>query len=286
MSGTGRIEKGSVEETLVLPLYGRSEANRRFPSVFRDTGAAETMSRLDYDFSSASMGEVATLVYGLRQEVAVEAARRYLGRYPDATVVNLGAGLDDAFGRMDNGRCTFVSLDLPDVIGLRRSVYGERDREAMLPGDLEDVSWVDLIPGDRVFTFSCGVLMYLHPQAVSAMVAALADRFRDGGLLFDFENSRAVRMSDRMVRRTGNKGAEMRFWLDDPEKEIRGMSGRIDSVDVMRRLPEGFSDLPFKERLILNHLLKRGAVSFADVRFSPRPADGGRRPRILRRLYL
>ena len=47
-----RIEKNSVQETLIIPLYGRWLCSQRFPSLFQDKTAAELMERIDYDFPS------------------------------------------------------------------------------------------------------------------------------------------------------------------------------------------------------------------------------------------
>ena len=51
MSGLVKIEKGSVQETLVIPLYGRKLCAELFPSLYTDNSAAEICARLDYDFS-------------------------------------------------------------------------------------------------------------------------------------------------------------------------------------------------------------------------------------------
>jgi 3-phosphoshikimate 1-carboxyvinyltransferase len=45
------IAPGSVQETLVIPLYGRKVCSERFGSLYADRSAAELCERLDYDFS-------------------------------------------------------------------------------------------------------------------------------------------------------------------------------------------------------------------------------------------
>ena len=47
-----RIEKNTVQETLVIPLYGRKMCTERFPALFQDKKALELIGRLDYDFSA------------------------------------------------------------------------------------------------------------------------------------------------------------------------------------------------------------------------------------------
>ena len=45
------IEKNTVQETLVIPLYGRKLCTEQFPNLFRDEKAVELIDRIDYYFS-------------------------------------------------------------------------------------------------------------------------------------------------------------------------------------------------------------------------------------------
>ena len=42
---------------------------------------------------------------------------------PDTVVVNIGAGFDNRFSHMDNGKIWWFDLDLPDSIAARRKVF-------------------------------------------------------------------------------------------------------------------------------------------------------------------
>lgn len=44
------IKKNSVQETLIVPLYGRKMCSERFPALFRDETAIRLIERVDYDF--------------------------------------------------------------------------------------------------------------------------------------------------------------------------------------------------------------------------------------------
>ena len=46
-----KIEKDSIQETLVIPLYGRRLCSQRFPGLYQDVAAAMLMEKVDYDFS-------------------------------------------------------------------------------------------------------------------------------------------------------------------------------------------------------------------------------------------
>lgn len=45
-----KIEKNTVQETLVIPLYGRKMCSRLYPSLYRDETAIQLIDQLDYDF--------------------------------------------------------------------------------------------------------------------------------------------------------------------------------------------------------------------------------------------
>ena len=46
------IEKNTVQETLVIPLFGRLICSERFPELFSDPEAKLICDSLDYDFAS------------------------------------------------------------------------------------------------------------------------------------------------------------------------------------------------------------------------------------------
>ena len=45
------IEKNTIQETLVIPLYARALCTRRFPHLIADQTVAELLEKIDYDFS-------------------------------------------------------------------------------------------------------------------------------------------------------------------------------------------------------------------------------------------
>ena len=54
--------------------------------------------------------------------------RAFITEHPRASVINLGAGLDTTFYRVDNGLVQWYDLDFPDVIGIREQLLPPTDR--------------------------------------------------------------------------------------------------------------------------------------------------------------
>ncbi len=52
------------------------------------------------------------------------AVKQFIRQYPDATIVNIGAGLDTTFFRVDNAKIFWYDLDLPDTMELRCKLIG------------------------------------------------------------------------------------------------------------------------------------------------------------------
>ena len=95
------IEKNTVQETLVIPLYARKKAAENFPNLYEDKTAAKIIEEIDYDFSAVektsgkTMYRFGFLEVAMRQnDLAIE-IKDYLKDRPKAAVVNLGCGLDD-----------------------------------------------------------------------------------------------------------------------------------------------------------------------------------------------
>ena len=45
-----KIEKNTVQETLIIPLYARKMCSELYPNLYRDEAARRLMNAVDYDF--------------------------------------------------------------------------------------------------------------------------------------------------------------------------------------------------------------------------------------------
>jgi len=57
-------------------------------------------------------------------------------------VVHIGCGLDSRFDRVDNGQVEWYDLDIPEVIELRRKLFGdEGERHHLLGCSVLEDAW-------------------------------------------------------------------------------------------------------------------------------------------------
>ncbi len=255
------IEKNTVQETLVIPLFGRLVCSERFPELFSDPEAKRICDSLDYDFAEKRKKmespaglfgalEVAQRQFDLRCE-----AEGYLKDHPKAAVVNLGCGLDDTFSKVDNGLCHGYNIDLPDVIKVRNELLPAGEREENLACDLNDFAWMKRIDAaDGAVFFAAGVFYYFKTEEVRRLFTAMAERFPGAVLAFDSCNERGAKLMRRTwLKEAGITDVSAYFSLED-EAELRGWSGHFTSVSAksyMRGYRDIYSDLGLFHKLMV-----------------------------------
>lgn len=229
------IEKNTVQETLIIPLYGRKMCSEQFPQLFRDETAIRLIDQVDYDFSElakkskSAMQQFGFLEVAMRQNDLAWEVRDYLKAHPKAAVVNLGCGLDDTGRSCDNGCCRIYNLDFPSVIEVRDQLLPAGEREQNIGCDINDSSWFDKIDAaDGAVFFAAGVFYYFLTEQVRALVQAMAVRFPGGRLVFDAAGKSAV----KMMLKTWIKDAKIQdvgayFAVSDAGKELSGWSPAI-----------------------------------------------------------
>lgn len=223
-----RIEKNTVQETLVIPLYGRKLCTERFPNLFRDDKAVELINRIDYDFSELEKRSKSfayrfgALEVAMRENDLMFEAKDYLKTHPKAALVNLGCGLDQTAENCDNGECTIYNLDLPDVIAVRKELLPEGGRVKSIAADLNELSWLDSIDASNGVCFlAAGVFYYFKTKQIKRLFTAMAERFPGGRLVFDSANRRAVKiMLKTWVKEAGITSIADYFSVDSAQKDI------------------------------------------------------------------
>ena len=244
-----KIEKNTVQETLILPLYSRKLCTELSPNLYRDETAVSLINEIDYDFSEAEknsrglMQRFGSLEVAMRQNDLAFEVKDYLKIHPNAAVVNLGCGLDNTGRACDNGSCKIYNLDFPDVIAVRNELLPAGDREENIPCDLNNTEWFRKIDSSNgaVF-FASGVFYYFLTEQVKTLVQGMADAFSGGKLVFDAANRTAV----KMIAKTWLKSAKIKdvgayFAVSDAKSELSPWDSRLQVTS--RGYMLGYNDL-------------------------------------------
>lgn len=223
------IEKNTIQETLVIPLYARKLCSRLYPSLFSDPAASALIDRLDYDFqavekqSSGLMQRFGALEIAMRQIDLAAEIQEYLASHPKAAVVNLGCGLDQTGENCDNGTCKIYNIDMPDVIAVRDQLIPASDRVVNIACNLTDSTWFSQVDSSEgsVF-FASGVVCYLQTEDAKNLFNQMALTFPGGKLVFDTFGKTALKiMLKTYIKQAGIQNIDGYFYVGNIEKDIR-----------------------------------------------------------------
>jgi len=186
-----------VAETLLIKLYIRATESQRPDALIKDERAEALVRQLDAETLRKTLAlteDTGRLVLILKSREFDRFAQDFLGRHPDAAVVQFGCGLDTRFERVcselpNNGLVDWYDLDLPEVIDLRRALIGdEGGNYHLLAGSVLEDAWLEAVEPhrQRPFLFMAeGVFMYFTEGQVKTLMLTLKENFPAAELVFD-----------------------------------------------------------------------------------------------------
>ena len=173
---------------MLITLWAKATENQHRNPLLRDEKAAEIISKIDYDFSKFKKANFSQAGVCVRANLIDEEARAFIAAYPDAVVIQLGAGLDARYERLGCPPVThWYDLDLPEAIELRRKYFEETDIRTFLPMSLFSPAWIDLVQAYHkpLLIIVEGVLMYFTQKEVKDFMVKLCNELTEATFVFD-----------------------------------------------------------------------------------------------------
>ena len=229
--------RDSVQETMFIPFYSRAIFSKLYPELLDDPMSFKILKKLeDVDFSHVKkyLTEHNGIIYLERARNFDNALKKYMENHPSTTVVNLGAGLDTTFNRVDNGKIKFYDLDLPDAIEYRRKFIQETSRNRFIAKSTFDQSWFDDIefqPEKGIFLIAGGLFGYFEEEKVAGLFRAMADCFPGGELIFDGVSKILIIFDNKKKEKMGATRYLWKFAIKNPEKQFSQWSEKIEVVE-------------------------------------------------------
>ena len=213
-----------VARTLLVPLACRAIESIRPDAIIHDPRPVEMYNPLggSRDFL-LGMSEHDRLFTVMRMRQFDTFARAFLARNPGGVLVDIGCGLDTRFHRLDDGTLTWLGVDLPEVIQLRRQWLPDAERCNTIAQSMFELSWLDEVArlNKPVIFLAEGVFPYFSTRDVKPMLMAMAERFPAGELVFDamasfvawlHKSSSVLKRSGTEVRWDAKNPAELEAW--------------------------------------------------------------------------
>lgn len=195
------IKINDVSETALLMVLCHALDTRSKNPVLNDKSANKVLCVLQESIGSSNskmhrIVKKEKIDKGLASYICFRArhydqqVRNHINLYPDATIVNIGCGLDHRFERIDNGEIQFFDIDFPDIINIKKQFVAETDRYHHISQSVFDFSWMDRIQSEHVLFLAEGVFMYCKEEDVRKLFIEIINRFPGSEMHCEMYNSR------------------------------------------------------------------------------------------------
>lgn len=246
-----KITLTEEKETLLLTLYAKALDNRARRSLLHDHDAENILKSINYDFKRFKPFSKKIVV--IRAKHFDCWLNDFLKDNPEAVVLNLGCGLDTRIMRITPGPgVSWFDIDYTEVISLRKNFFAERPGYTMLESSVTDAGWLEAVPAGRpTVVVAEGVLEYLEPGEVKALLNRITNRFKQGEMMFDVMSSLAIKAGREKLK---NLTGAVHRWAVDDVADVDDMNPAMRRVDNVSPVQS-----PFVQQLSLkNRLLYRG----------------------------
>jgi len=194
------VNINDVSETAFLTLYAHAKDAQTAAPILADNSSVKTFQMLKEKLEksgkvlhkkmlSGKIDKKSVVHIAIRAKKYDEYITDFIEKYPDASIVNIGCGLDHRFERIDNGRIEYYDLDLPDIINIKQQFFKETDRYQMISQSVLEFNWMEKIKSKEVLFVAEGVFMYLQEEDVKSLFLALQENFPGSEMVCEVFNS-------------------------------------------------------------------------------------------------
>jgi O-methyltransferase involved in polyketide biosynthesis len=203
------MDISEVSRTAILALLCRVVESERKNPVFYDPMAVLCLEKL---MSISSEEEKKRILKWKKMYAGIQAhdakarirtamnfdriANLFISNHPGCSVINLACGFDTRFWRVENEKCKYVELDLPEMIELKKEILKDHLPYDLIGCSVLDTSWIDQVTsnGNSNFLLVAEALIYYLPkQEVMGLLQGIAQRFNRSQLVLDIAPEKYTR---------------------------------------------------------------------------------------------
>lgn len=229
-------ELNDIEKTLFVPLWGRYYASIKYPSLLYDEEAVRLIKSVEFDFDKITKErEYFNLASAIRAADFDLEIKKFINKFPNGTIINLGCGLDTSFYRIKNKNITWYDLDLPEIIKLREHFFKPNKQVKTIAKSFSDYSWIDDIEYQQengILIIAVGLFYYFKKDIIQNLIKKISERFNNAVLIFDATSKTGIKISNRYVKKIGDTEALMFFSINNAKKELSNVSKKIKKVET------------------------------------------------------
>jgi len=247
--------------TLLITLLAKAEEGKSAKSILQDHFAASVIQQIDYDFSKIKVNRDTAIGLALRAKVLDDWAKDFIAKNPNATVLNMGCGLDSRVCRVDPpATINWIDVDYPEVIELRNRFYSARQSGYKTIGtSVTAPNWLQQVAvNGPVMVVAEGLLYYLNDAEVADLFDRILNHFPNGEVAFDVYSGLGVRIVNvnAAIKATG---AVLRWSIEHP-RDIERKIPKLKLIDEFNAYEsEHVSQMSFGFQLVVRTIGKAPA---------------------------
>ena len=229
-----------VPATMLITLAAKVLAATDAPDLqYSAHRSLEILRQLEIDPRRFNLNPREVRAVVLRSQWFGQTVRRFLEGHPDGLCINLGCGLDASFEELEaigGGRFTWVDVDVPEVIAIRRQFFAETPSRRIVAGDITDPHLFATLPWDAgrpAIVVAEGVLYFLQRAQVESLFRAQAEaadaRRANVEIAFDYASPFGAWI---VTRRPAHRQLGTIFsWTVHNPSEVRSVDPRLEVVE-------------------------------------------------------
>lgn len=247
-----KVDLKGVQETLLMPLWGRAVETQKEKPLLVDKEAVKIINSINYDFAQIAnkISALSRASWIARSIYFDQRIRDYLCNNPNGTVINIGCGLDTTHERVNNGKAMWYELDFPEVIVTRKLFIQESTTRKFLPYSVFDNAWYSEIGNkENVLVMIAGVIYYFDESDVKKLLDNFKQEFKKSTVVFDYSSTRGIKIANKTVIEDGgmDKTAYLK-WGTDNIYEIEKWNTGIRVDETMKMFAEHRKRYPLTKR--------------------------------------
>ena len=192
------LQLGDVQTTALIPVAIKASETLHKNARIKDDVAVKIIQHLDMD--TAPFDKFMSHEGVIARSVMIDKmVKDFIVQNPNSVIVNLGAGFDNRFARVDNGKISWFDIDLPDSIAARKKVFEEKERVTMIAGSILEEEWCSEVQSEvlkkeaKVLFLAEGLFMYLTLYEISKVLSILKKNFPNAVLFAEMNNPLMVK---------------------------------------------------------------------------------------------
>ena len=247
-----KVDLKGVQETLLMPLWGRAVETQKEKPLLVDKEAVKIINSINYDFTqiATKISPLSRASWIARSMYFDQRIRDYLCNNPSGTVINIGCGLDTTYERVNNAKAMWYELDFPEVIATRKLFLQESTTRKFLPYSVFDPAWYGEIGNiENVIIMIAGVIYYFDEQDVKKLLNTFQQKFNKSTLIFDYSSTRGVKIANKaVIDDAGMDKTAYLKWGTDNIYEIEKWNTGIRVTETMKMFAEHRKNYPLTKR--------------------------------------